>query len=494
MFGKHPRNILAIITLDIFLILATTVLMEYLNLAERFTMLENTVQIATDMALDTSMSSEEFFSEGYQSAMTSTALSKPGGVSKRNLGASTILYRNGTWFYANTYYLSMYYEYYNKLPSSKSDYDNFCQQNGLNNSWGTAKVYEWLFGRVGQSYTDSSLSWANKSNSIKSKLADFGVYGGNRTPTTAFKNFYNGIGHQIKQKGVVKEQAGSDSFDINTAVEYPVLANMGLNLSSFNSVGSPYMTDNFCMSFHIGKKQNGRQSIYFLTPYSLGVTYVPREVFKPVFIANLDTMARLQKLAGGNLHTNNATWMNDTLKSADHCVEPDVYIGNVRQSHTSGANQKIVTDGLIEYDLNSVQVRVDYFLANFYSHNYRNTVARIEGVMSGYQNGSTAHKSSYITQYDWLAKNVDALRASDTTRRLDGSTGSGDRIVAKVTVKLKVYIPYQSSIIQWFVNKDVTPGAQNHYSVRTLNPTDGTVIRTSDGTWYQYSTYVAITR
>ena len=500
MFGKHPRNILAILTLDIFIMLAVTVMMEYLNLAERFTMLENTVQIATDMALDTATASEEFFSESYQQYMTSTALAKH-NVGKVNLGASTILYRDNKWFNTNTYILSKFYEDKHRLPLTKDEYESYVSTERLREANSTAKIFKWLFGGTGHSYDDGNLSWANRSGSTGTALSSVGMSGG-RSATPEFKEFYDEIGHEIEQTGVVKYKTSSDTFTVVTDYTYPVLANMGLKLAPVNEVTSEYMTDNFCMSYHVGKKQNGRYSVYFLTPYSLGVTYVPVKVFKPVFMANLDTMARLQKLAGGDVRDMSAVQLKDTLNSADECLPIDVFVnGQTQQEHIKDSSQTIVTDGLIEYDLSSTKVRVDYFIANFYNEAYRNTVAKIEGAMPAYNNSGSLH-SWYFSQDDLLKKTVNKLKSSDTTRRVSSGmsarVGDGKRIVAKVTVKLKVYIPYQSSIIQWFAYKDyLASGRQNanHYSVRTIDPTQGgSIIDTEDGTWYQYSTYIAITR
>ena len=69
-----PRNIFVIIVLNIFLMLAVSLLLEYNNLAERLTNLENNIYNALQLAVDTTLSSEEFFSSSYQEQMVSNAI------------------------------------------------------------------------------------------------------------------------------------------------------------------------------------------------------------------------------------------------------------------------------------------------------------------------------------------------------------------------------------------------------------------------------------
>ena len=82
------------------------------------------------------------------------------------------------------------------------------------------------------------------------------------------------------------------------------------------------------------------------------------------------------------------------------------------------------------------------------------------------------------------------LKATDTSKR---SNVSGKRIVAKVTVKMKVHIPYESSVLTWLVSKYSTKPT-DHFDVKLWNPNSKSIVREHDGLWYQYSTYTAISR
>lgn len=489
------KNILVTIVLNAFLMLLASVMMEYNNLAERFSLMEDNIHVAMDMSVDASTASEELFSASYQEYMTSAGLIDG---TKHNLGATVTLYRQGQWFQADSYALAYFYDVNKRLPNSSNEYYSFVRSKGLDRS-GTVKIYEWLFGQAGESYTDGDLSWANKSITTMESLGNTGIDSSSRKPTEKFKEFYDAIGYRIESVGTVKSNTG-EGFSIEQGYVYPSLANMGLELADENRTSSNKMSDNFCMSFHAGKAQGGRSSVYFLTPNSLGVTYVPIEVAKPIFIANLDTLARLQKLASGNA---SGSQVAETLNSADECLSPDVWVdGQSHQQHIRSAvsDRHIVTDGNVEYDLDSVQFKVDYFVADFYSTQYRNIAARVEGSITGADTES---------QFNVLGKLGNALYQTDSYRYKD-RINSGNRIVAKVTVRLKCYITYQSSVLQWLCYTDYTnsgASGEMHYCVKEVNPLTGKISRRDnpnsyggqwqygdDGVWYQYSTYIAMSR
>ena len=82
----------------------------------------------------------------------------------------------------------------------------------------------------------------------------------------------------------------------------------------------------------------------------------------------------------------------------------------------------------------------------------------------------------------------DVLKSKDTSK-----DKLGKRIVAKVTVKLKVHVPYQSSILQWFRELTDTDG-NNHYDIRLWDEDADEADRNSNGVWFSYTTYTAISR
>ena len=221
---------------------------------------------------------------------------------------------------------------------------------------------------------------------------------------------------------------------------YPVLLNMGLKLngtnlnivmkdssggdvsgvSPWNSILATYsnMTnDYFTSSFHWGKTRHfgaghnssihgatGMYSKYFLTPNTLGVTYVPLSVLKPNFIGLLQTNIQLNKVSGGDSKLGKDEFKK-TITESIGCVGTSVYktssgvVANDSQEHITTSNEDIINDGDIEYDLKSVKVKVEYFDCDFYyDKTIPNVISRIEGAVPNWKNddGSNYGKDSGI--------------------------------------------------------------------------------------------------
>lgn len=528
--------------------LLVSVMMEYDNLAQRLSLLENNIDLALDRSIDAATASEELFTAKYQEELASHGLTggaEIGAVTtshKKALGANMTVWGGDSWYDASSYVLASFYAVHGRLPKTANEYHQYETTNYTGNAqyskFLTRSIYTWLFGECGQNY--NRYDWCNTSTDVMDAMEEAAVAFVDRQPNDDFKAFYDNIGKSIVVDGVVKiKDASGESFTTGYRM-YPVLDNMGLDFdddftgdSEHNDavgdtgVEAIYMTDNFCMSEHVGKIVRGHYSTYYLTPFSLGVTYVPIKVLKPVFIGNLDTMVRLQRVASGKIEGNAST----DFAAASECNDPSVYSGTsfTQQHHYTDIHNyqgmgaitqmpddgqvHIVTDGNIEYVLDTVQFRVDYFTADFYNTNYKNIAARIEGSVTG---------TSFPNQSDALNATVNRLSGTDTYGRASNSHAQnnkkGNRIVAKVTVRMKVHILYQSSILQWLSYKDwKANGAQGewHGSIKEINPSTGQIkgrdtnlssylfgrfdagdrrLLSSDGTWFQTSTYFAVTR
>lgn len=483
---SKARNVLTIIILNIFLTLLVSVMLEYVNLSERFTGMEDNVTEALDLALLASTASEELFSFEYLEQITS------GGWTyqdkDKTVSSSLNVFRNGRWYQGNAYVLAKYYYEYGDFPPNEGEYQSYADSASVD------AVYRWLFGHSGERYSAEEFTWGNQSFRTVLALADADINESDCLPNDEFKAFYENIGKEIKMRGTVKVKESAEDFHTGVA-EFPTLWNMGLAFTgaggTFTAGGNEILTDNFCMSAHAGKNRGIGYSAYYITPYSLGITYVPTKVLRPIFIANLDTIIRLEKLSSANLRERTIDEANAVLASVDGCVEPNVYagLGLVRQQHINEDDHTIINDGNVEYDLDSTQVKVDYMLVDFYNPTYREVVSRVEGAMSGYTTAGGID-SAFSSDTDILNKTVDKLKASDTNK---GYT-NGNRIVAKVTVRMKVYVQYQSSILQWSCYRNYDGAGDLHYAIKTWDSQSGELIRDEDGTWFQYSTYFAVTR
>lgn len=506
---RMVRNIFVFGIVNIFLMLFVNVLMEYNTLSNRLQQLENVVSTSVETAADLSMASEELFSEKFSKKV----YSQSGSLTSNKLLAASAkvrFFRNGHWVTGNPYIMTFYKEDKGTLPDTQSAYDGYA------NSFDEDDIFERLFGGVQSEYNSGNLTWANKNWNTKSESQQINSsnVGGNRDPKSEFETFYNNIGCNIISYQNVKSKV-NDSFQIKK-VAYPTLANMGLKLAdgssaqrisrgdigdiknNVNLVTSNYALDNWHMSAHVGKKVRGGTvtSKYYLTPYSLGVTYVPTNVFKTSLQAHLEQMVRFSKIKSGNISdTNmsaNTNWGGDTpignMSTADGCIPTSIYNNGVYTPHVYSGDS-IVNDGYVEYDLDSIRVKVDYQLVDFYqSSNANGTIVnRLLGAKSGYNiNGSLIHSYN---------KNqiINDLKNSDTST---GDKADGYRIVARISAKIKVHIPYQSSIMQWMskLEADASGDTESHYGIRQWNQGSQNMVDNNDDLWYQYTTFRAISR
>ena len=478
------RNLLWISMINIFLLLLVSVMLEYANLSDRFKVLENTVNTALETAVRTSTASEEMFSEKYKSETSSRGTSDSTVASPSTL---KVLSKTGnSWVTGKTYVMAHFYEENGRFPDTQSEY------NSEESSFSTdADVYKWLFGGIGSVHHDTSLEWATK---YKTKLwvndqakLDFiskldaitSSSTSDREPTSDFEEFYNNIGNKMKTTTSLKVK-DDDSFKVE-AKEIPVLSQMGLLLDSCNEKGSDVTSDNLTSVTHFGKASNGiADTTYYLTPYSLGVTYVPTKVLKPAFLSHLEQIVRYNKYKGDASDESARDFTEST-----GCIGTDVYVdGGVNsEEHYDASSDNIINDGNIEYDLDDVKVKVDYFYVDFYDDANYNIVNRIEGSTSQYVGDTLMHGLNPINTLP------SRLKAKDTSASKDGH-----RLVAKVSVKIKIHVPYKASILQWFRYLNTTAGDTNHYDIRLFDESTDGIIFDSDGVWFGCSTYTAVHR
>ena len=468
------RNFLWISVVNIFLLLLISLLMEYGDLRSRFQSLQNTISNATDSAIRTSTTSEELFTYKYKYANTSSS-GVTDGV-KTSGSQLKILGSGNTWISGNTYVMSMFYEKYGRFPKTQYEYDSYATD-----KYDTT-IYEWLYGKIGSEYRTSKYSWANRMSRAYNNLSLWTGIGTDRTPTSKFLDFYNSIGYLVDSTTLVKVKNGSSYYTQYRVV--PTLSLMGLNLSSYNSnlnITSDYLSG----SIHFGKASNGvANTSYYFTPYSLGITYIPTEVLKPSVLSHIEQLVRYGRLRE---QLKEDDYSND-FSGSTGCIETSIYQGsNTYTSHLS-SNSSIINDGEVEYDLSSLKVKVDYMRVFYYDYNNYLLVNKIEGSTSQYDSNGKLN-ITYDTRLNTLPAR---LSSSDTSKEQSGIRKSY-RIVAKVSVKLKVHIPYKSPILQWFrylTDKDGT----NHYDIRLWDEQAENIDVTSDGVWFTYSTYYGITR
>ena len=514
------KSLAIVIVLNIGLTLLISIMIEYVNMTTRIQNAENSVQQCLDAALDISTASEELFTEKAQAELASIAsygnqnyvssgytqdtgkgfLYGASGASDL-VFARTTLYMDGKFRPINAYQLARYYDAHHELPIHVN------QMSALNTEQDQmSKIYQFLFGQTGQEYTSSGLSWANRSVAKRKDYQNSGI-GGARAANTEFKTFYDRIGQYQNTVGYLKKRSGN-SFTLELK-KYPVLANMGLKLHTYNGTGSSYTDDNFSSSYHVGKAYRGtRKTRYYLTPTSLGVTYVPTSVLKPLFIANLDTLCRLQRLSGGAITRNVITdaEAQAVIASADGCIPLDVYTGGgwgmgharTQAHHIVSAGEKIINNGDCEFDLNSVQVKVDYFLVDFLNGNHDSTRV-LASKLNGLLNAPSGHDEATFRDYTLdrfnSASNDTGTKTNDAAFVNAYNQIRMQRIVARVSVKIRIHMPYKSPVMQWMCQKaSQYHGWTGHYDVKMYDFANDTADMSSNGIWYKYTTYYCQTR
>lgn len=506
----HSKRILVYSVLAIFAMLLISVLSEYVNLSKRLTRLDNTMDTAFEVALASSVNSEELLSDDYNAALLSTGTTdgKDAGAGNRLVANNITIYADNQMFQENPYYVAMFYAKNGRLPSTENEV-RWARAQGYNN---TQSVFKFLYGETAYNTLNWSslsprdlqyagtLSWASNKSSGQQTTANTSTYNallGSGKYIDDFTAYYNKVGSTIKTTSITRVHSG-DGY-VAEARTFPTLDNMGLTaLGNGNSIyRNDFTTNNLISSVKIGKHKVGtsaQRSYYFLTPYSLGVTYVPISVFKPVMLTQIDTVCR-EQLAGYNQSQD----MNTAMQQATGCVSTSFYADNNGNAtaeplqHKVGSDENIVNNGDVEFDLNSLQVKVDYFSLNIYDVGNKNVAMSALGTAS-----SDTAKAVSGSASDPLAFTIGQLQKSDTglNSRADKSDAAvvaqyGQRVIARISVKIKVHIPYKNPIIQWVCSNQSSD--VNHYSMKLVG-NDGNLVEDNDGVWYTTTKYYCTSR
>ena len=539
------KNVLFTVVLNIFLMLLVTVLIEYNGLSQRMQEACDNIQLAFDTAIESSTATEELFSINNRvdnGNASQTSYSDNGTANTLVWSPSS---SGGSWYNGNNYILSWYYWNKGRFPT-KAEYDTI-ESSGF---WTPYTIWCWLYGGVpsatsmedewktdihkglGQSYTNYPSTCRNtQTKYIYNNLLiglTLGRSNDDRKPSKEFEAFFNSVGKNINGWYTFKyPDSGTGRFTI--VPEYkPTLLKMGFYLDSYklctDSIGATGINDDMISTVKLGKKKVGQrysQSIYFYSPYSLGVTYVPVSVLKPMFLYNLDSIVRLGVASRTGFNPSATSVTDDDFNQSSGCLSTNVYSGigsaGDPETHKEGgavvpyvSGNGIINDGQVEYDLRTAQVRVDYFNINVYSNNFYTTASDLYGALparnidGSFKSYTGAYGSITTASGDTVMKNIGTLiKANETGTSLGNyiskqgivnTTDQGKKIDAKCTVRLKLHITYESFILQWMCYKDHAAGSNNHYDIKLYNPSTGSINANSDGVWYEYSKYYAYTR
>ena len=422
------KHILSILLLNIAVICIYSIFVEFNTVDEKIRSVNSVMSASVDSAVQLTLNSEELFGQRWSDdAVTSDVEKVVGGVADgdganlttpldgKEFNGVTVNYYSNGWTKGELYNLSKEFDMSdNTFPSSVG--------NSLSSS---DKVYDWLF-------TDSS----------------------------DFKEYYDKIGKTITTK-VYKKDGTSDYSDSEfhlSQVEIPVLDQMGILDKDINDEDTsisfqdakklgkkllfnpdshldtedydkdttlPVTDDNDESGTGVDKSEN---SAYYLTPTSLGVTYLDPRVLKTLVTAHLQTTIKSQK--GDSDSTE-----RDSIESCLGLIPLNVF-HNGHQYKPNIDSSNTFNNGVAEFDLSSLTIDVKYVNIDAYSSSSDKIMSVLEGATVG-SDGANGTSSRL--------KNSDTI--NDATR---DSSSYKNRIVAQVTVGVDINIPYSTPIMQYF--------------------------------------------
>ena len=160
------KSMLIFIVLNIFLMLFSSVMFEYIDLEKRMNNITTVINEAGEAATNVSTASEELFSASYLAHETSYGVTTAHCPIHKNqytkVATNILLFDNaGNAHQVSTYALAYYYCCKGKIPETQAEFNDVY---AIAREMTTEDVYEFLYGESGTEF--DKLAWANKNNSV----------------------------------------------------------------------------------------------------------------------------------------------------------------------------------------------------------------------------------------------------------------------------------------------------------------------------------------
>ena len=321
------------------------------------------------------------------------------------------------------------------------------------------ELYSWLF-------TGTDADSVDDLNTLN--VADF--------QNSTFYDFYSNVGSKLTYDTdiLTQYQAGDDNaYTMFSNISVPLLQKMGLPfgyLVSGKSSEDGHAFDlcfNGCTDVNVvntllsnvvkGERNDDSSElsldsdtdtsdneVYYFTPYSLGVTYLPMKTLYPAVLLSLE---RECADAMNSRHLFISDVNNIKNKNAGDYISTDDMFSDEATS--------VITDGYVYYDLSTLRLNIKYYY-----------------IYPGVTDTTGTSAYDYIKQF-MLGKSASANVTSF--------------IAAKLTASIDVMYPYQSRIFRKYACKlSRIPSAQGGEYL-CARDTDGSERRT-----YVYTTYISI--
>lgn len=379
------KNIIVLLVLNYCIMLGVSAVGELLFLADKAQHIQNLIRTAGDMALEQTQVTDDFFITSSNPATPPYKMSFP---SSDGNGYKKLSMYNGIYNKSETI-ASNREAIYKKLYDT-ADFKDFSKKLGAIRT----PVRYW-------DSTESNLVWYTVP-----RLAEMGT---------------NILPDNINTKGVKYNGA-----NVNSSIADKLFAN--------------YYMDNY-------KKQNGL-SEYYITPISLGVTYLNEDLLGTLFMNNLDLLMRTKYASNGiNLNTEaggngiyKGSFYADTITDNLSMYNPinDGKFTLLRGIKSTGGNSSVDT-------FVGTKPKIEYKVIDMYDSANDTILTSLFGAKKVDNSGiNYSSKAAYLKALDKY--------------RLDPSTGSPYTskpiVVAKVTFYADVIVPYTTPMILDFRKDD----------------------------------------
>lgn len=519
-----------IIVINLALLWIASFTVELYSLVNKVESVNETLPTAIESALNTALQSEEMFGNGSANFDSKTGRQQ------------NIVYYNGSeWVNANIYSLARA-AYPGKFDFDKQADSQLVSGNNANvignadinkddSERDFCELYAWTFAdETGVAERTEGTDYLDEKGVSKYIIQN--------TPNDYLDNFYSQIGKEYKTRGFVTKYDSTGFVTSQDWKSYDTLEQTGFDLNpdvDKSIVNANYVTQD---SEYIAKRgktkvykynssiggndvSSAKSSTYMLTPYSLGLTYLDPRVTKTVIAANIIKTMQLQAL--------------NISSEGDNALQKSV--GNIQVGksdiQTVDTTSSTVNNGQFEVDVNldNIKVNIEYANVNFFDKDNCSLINKVQGYTPGTDADSNNTKTVEKLVKSNTAKlyNYENGRVSEDTQTSKTDPERGNRVVAKVTVKLDLNIPYTTPLMRYVRGKLFADGStslgtkgENHFGILRLagsdsssevtnsdvanngvhiNPTKlesknrsyGDYDYNTDSLQYQYTTYVAIT-
>lgn len=349
---------------------------------------------------------------------------------------------------------------------------------------------------------DNIFHWYSGTKNLSSSMSDenyrnkvyYSLYKATGTPTDDAKRFIEwakNIGNKVTTPAAYFED--TPTGQVLKWVNVPKLARMGtqlfpstdpntagvINYGAMNSpVRKAILANKWMASRQTGVFDN---TYYYLTPTSLGLTYVNTRLTGELFTNNMDLLMRAKYA------TNNGG--QGLTAGSDLNYTPFVH------DNESSLPNGVINNGLWSFSKDSsTDVDVEYMLVDVFDSKNNSIIEKIYGASLKYVPSSGTYEVDGVMTADKLKQRASGLKTADSAGKLKPATECY-MIVAKVTFKADVIVRYRTAIFSGWRGKYDNGSVTNFGDlVRTYNHSNGTPMETgvSDSSKYEYTTYFAV--